>query len=372
MIKKGDGVSSPLIVIPVRGGSNGIPRKAVRPLGGECALTRTIRTVSPLGRVVVTTDDAEVAVIASSTGAEVVHESPDRNPQGQHTIDGAVWGVVQQLHWDGPAVATVQCTSPFLSTDQVAECLYHATSEAYDAAVTVRDDRHVAWGGDPLAPELVTPWAVRQALPPRWVLTGGCVASKRAFVTSERRFGGRLRLVPVTDAAAIDLDGPADWALAEWYAEAPSLREQLLARVLSDPCPTRGLIVVLSAWDEDADDTSFREAAYRRLTGQVLRPREAHTRAEAEACLPVMLAHGTVILLTSAYHQPRAFLTFLKVLQEAGADRRIQLWNKPAASRLDKLPEEWQKIRRYQEHVASIEEGLAYLDWRSWRVPCAI
>lgn len=365
---------NPLIIIPVRGGSNGIPRKAIRPLGEACPLVRSIRAATPLGRVVVTTDDPEVAVIASSTGVEVVHESPDLNPRGLRTIDTAVWQVCQQLGTEAEVIATVQCTSPFLETAQIAECLYHAGSGSYDAAVTVRDDRHVAWGGDPLSPELVTPWAVRQALPNRWVLTGGCVASKTSQMTATRRFGGRLRLVPVSGAAAVDLDGPDDWAVAEWYAEAPNLREQLLARVLADPCPDRGLIIVLSAWDEETDDTAFREAAYRKLTGQVLRPREAHTRAEGDVCLPTMLAHESVILLTSAYHQPRAFLTFLKVLQEAGADRRVRLWNKPAASRLDKLPGEWQKVRAYQAqgHVASLEEGLSYLEWRTWRAPCAI
>lgn len=370
-----------MIVIPVRGGSQGIPRKALLPLGGIPPLVRTIRTVHSLGDVLVTTDDGEIAALANVEGVEVLHESAALNPQGTRTLDTAVY---LAMEYAGPhgvltsandLIATVQCTSPFLTRETVQRCMYLAASESCDSAMTVRDDRHVAWGGPLDAPALVTPWMVRQALPERWVITGGCVATKRAFVTPERRFGGRLQLVEVSGAEALDLDEPKDWALAEWYSGAPSLRETLMARVLGGQYPTEGLIVKLSAWDEESDDTSFRDATFARLRGRLIAPVGQHTYHEARLAVEVMARAGDAddfLLLTSAYHQPRAFLTFLRVLQEHDLDRVVRLWNVPAASRMDRFGAEWAKITEYQNkgHVASLEAGLAYLEWRDRQVAC--
>jgi pseudaminic acid cytidylyltransferase len=66
-------------VIPARGGSKRIPRKNVRPLLGVPLLVRTLRVVQECGvfdRVVVSTDDDEVAALAREAGAEVPFRRP--------------------------------------------------------------------------------------------------------------------------------------------------------------------------------------------------------------------------------------------------------------------------------------------------------
>lgn len=85
---------------------------------------------------------------------------------------------------------------------------------------------------------------------------------------------------------------------------------------------------------------------------------------------------GRLLLVASAYHAPRAFLTFLKVLQEFDLTEQIQLVSVPAShtpwfkapagmetTRLALLEEEFRKIEAYREHVATYEEGLAYLKY---------
>lgn len=64
-----------LAVIPARGGSKGVPRKNVRPLAGKPLIGHTIeaaRSAKRIDRVVVSTDDAEIAAVARGFGAEVV------------------------------------------------------------------------------------------------------------------------------------------------------------------------------------------------------------------------------------------------------------------------------------------------------------
>lgn len=61
-------------LIPARGGSRRIPRKNIRPFLGVPAIERVIGTVVASGivdRVVVSTDDHEIASIARDAGAEV-------------------------------------------------------------------------------------------------------------------------------------------------------------------------------------------------------------------------------------------------------------------------------------------------------------
>jgi pseudaminic acid cytidylyltransferase len=73
-------IDGTVAVIPARGGSKRIHRKNIRPFRGVPLLTRTIellRTANLFERIVVSTDDDEIAALALAGGAEV----PFRRPQ---------------------------------------------------------------------------------------------------------------------------------------------------------------------------------------------------------------------------------------------------------------------------------------------------
>lgn len=68
-----------LALIPARGGSRRIPRKNVRRFLGVPAIQRTIATVRDsgvVGRIIVSTDDDEIAGLARDLGAEVPGPRP--------------------------------------------------------------------------------------------------------------------------------------------------------------------------------------------------------------------------------------------------------------------------------------------------------
>jgi N-acylneuraminate cytidylyltransferase len=61
-------------VIPARGGSKRVPRKNLYPLGGRPLIAHSIlaaREAASLDRVIVSTDDQEIAEVARACGAEV-------------------------------------------------------------------------------------------------------------------------------------------------------------------------------------------------------------------------------------------------------------------------------------------------------------
>lgn len=82
-----------------------------------------------------------------------------------------------------------------------------------------------------------------------------------------------------------------------------------------------------------------------------------------------------IILVASHYHQYRAFLTFLKVIQEE--EQNIIIYNSPArmlewfsdntwGKRIDCLQNEFKKIDEYTHlgHLATYKEAIAYQKWK--------
>ena len=361
-------MTNTLIVVPARGGSQGIPRKAVRLLGTKPPLRWTLDTCSqiPGAEVAVVTDAAEIRDLVGDD-AILVAEPP--GIPGARTLDPVVFATVRECESQRGKpydyVATVQCTTPFLSPATIMACLMALRD--HESALTVMDDRHLRLGG---------PWVIRQEMAPCWRITGGCIATRRAHVTEARRFQllGAHPVV-VTGPEALDLDTMEDWAIAEQYA-GMTIRERLLARVLAGSVPGNGgLVATLSGWDEEPNETENRNRLAAVIPGRHVHPFGGNTYADAVQLLgdrqPEELS---ITIVTSAYHQLRAFLTLLAVLRTNGLERRVRIWNATVPGNMDKLQAEWDKIAEYQAkgHVASYDEGLMYLDWRDTRIATVI
>lgn len=83
-----------------------------------------------------------------------------------------------------------------------------------------------------------------------------------------------------------------------------------------------------------------------------------------------------IILVASHFHQPRAYLTFLKAMKDLGL--KIQIFNVPVRklpwlkrtflgkNRLQLLEEELKKIEEYRKkgQLATIKEAISYQKWK--------
>lgn len=109
----------------------------------------------------------------------------------------------------------------------------------------------------------------------------------------------------------------------------------------------------------------------------ILEDRSQHTRDQAMEVMELARIHSwtRVILVGSHYHQYRAYLTFLKGMQEANL--HLEILNAPARElpwftdpgwgcRLDLLESEFQKIDSYSAlgHVATFQEAIEYQRWK--------
>ena len=113
-------------LIPARGGSKRIPRKNVRPFLGTPAIVRTIHTLVASGvldRVIVSTDDEEIAQLAVDAGAEVPDLRPAELADDHVSTLAVVRHAVSQWMHDACSTAPLLVVYPtaLLLTDKLIE-----------------------------------------------------------------------------------------------------------------------------------------------------------------------------------------------------------------------------------------------------------
>lgn len=110
----------------------------------------------------------------------------------------------------------------------------------------------------------------------------------------------------------------------------------------------------------------------------ILEEKSQFTFEQGQEVMKLVRAKGwkKIILIASAFHQPRAFLTFLRAMKDAKL--KIQIFNAPAPglpwfektplgkTRFELLEEEFGKIEKYYKegHLVSIQEAIDYQRWK--------
>ena len=224
-----------LAVIPARGGSKAVPRKNLHPLGGKPLIAWSIERAlasARLDRVIVSTDDREIAEVARTWGADVpflrpgeiaADDTPDL-PVFEHALD---WLAREQGYLpDG--IVHLRPTLPFRTTEQIDEVVALLAAHEVDCVKSVYpSDKHPhrMWrlAGERLVPYLDTtfrravgPDVPRQRLEPVYWSAGLVDGIRRATITALRSTTGE-RVLPyfVDPDPCVDLDTPHDFLVAE-------------------------------------------------------------------------------------------------------------------------------------------------------------
>ena len=118
-----------LAVIPARGGSKRIPRKNIKPFCGKPMIAWSIDAAKQSGcfeRIIVSTDDAEIAEVAKSCGAEVPFMRP-AELSGDHTATIPV--IAHAIDWQNThgeialEVCCIYATAPFVQASDLQRSL---------------------------------------------------------------------------------------------------------------------------------------------------------------------------------------------------------------------------------------------------------
>jgi CMP-N-acetylneuraminic acid synthetase len=137
-----------LAVIPARGGSIGVPRKNIRPLGGRPLVTLTIeqaQQVAELDLAVVSTDDAEIKTVSVSAGILVI-DRPAELATATAPTEWALLHVIEQLEAQGEVfdyVGVLEPTSPFRRPETISKCIRTIVESDGVSLMTVRETRSI-------------------------------------------------------------------------------------------------------------------------------------------------------------------------------------------------------------------------------------
>jgi len=219
-------------VVPARGGSKGIPRKNTRLLGGRPLLEHTAQSALAarrLSRIVLSTEDNEVADLGRRCGLEVPFMRPDDLAQDDTPSLAVVQHALRWLETRGDlydAVCLLQPTTPFRSAGEIDACVTLLEESGADAVVTVRRvplEFHPHWtylldaqGHLRLSTGQATPVPRRQDLPPAFHRDGSVYATRRDVVVDRNSlYGDRLVGYSVEDRPWVNIDTVSDWARAE-------------------------------------------------------------------------------------------------------------------------------------------------------------
>jgi CMP-N-acetylneuraminic acid synthetase/spore coat polysaccharide biosynthesis predicted glycosyltransferase SpsG len=202
-----------LAIIPARGGSKGVKRKAIRYLNGKPLIYYTLETIKKSKYVIdniFTCEDEEINYIAKLLGYNVLKRYKClSNPLV--TLDPVIYNAFQsyQKKSEIDIVITLQPTSPCLTYRTLDKAIDYFIQNKLDTLISVRNDKHLSY------PRSISERKNRQELQDHFRETGGFVITKKEFITEKSRFGYRIDSFELPEDDAIDIDTKNDLILCE-------------------------------------------------------------------------------------------------------------------------------------------------------------
>lgn len=218
-----------------RGGSKGVPRKNLQMLGEKPLLAWSIdaaRACPSVARVIVSTDDMEIADVAQRYGAEVPFMRPtelagDRSPEWfawQHAV--------QALRATGDsfdAFLSVPTTSPLRAVEDLINCLAELAGGDCDAVISIAAAARnpyfnmVRRHTDGIVELAITGGETvsnRQEAPALFDITTVCYAARPDYILSAQSLlQGRVKGVVVPKDRALDIDDQIDLDFARFLVQ---------------------------------------------------------------------------------------------------------------------------------------------------------
>lgn len=226
-------------VIPARGGSKGIPRKNIRLLAGKPLLHYTAEAAlacTELSQVVLTTDDHEIAEAGRRFGLDVPFLRPPELARDDTPTLPVVQHAVRFLEQNRErfdAVCLLQPTAPLRRSEDIQQCVRLLAETGADSVVTVLPvppeyNPHWVYFKTPkgfleLSTGEDSPVPRRQLLPPAFHREGSVYLVRREVLMEHNSLYGRNVAGYLMDPArSVNIDTPADWAMAEALLAGPA------------------------------------------------------------------------------------------------------------------------------------------------------
>lgn len=226
---------SVLAIIPARGGSKGLPGKNIKKLWGKPLIAWTIelaKSCSDIDRVVVSTDDREIAEVAKKYGAEVPFIRSSELASDTASTINVIFHTIEWLkkHQDYQSgyILLLQPTSPLRAVEDIRAAIQTLKDKNARAVVSVCETDHHPWWSntlpensnmkDFLRPEILN--KRRQDLPVFYRLNGAIYIADTNYLHECNGFLGRDTFAyKMSKNRSVDIDSDMDFKLASLLLE---------------------------------------------------------------------------------------------------------------------------------------------------------
>lgn len=254
-----------LAIIPARGGSKGIPRKNIRSFAGHPLISWSIAAAKQsrlVTRVIVSTDDEEIADLARRLGANVPFLRPAELAQDTSMdfplFEHALNWLKENEKYQPEILIQLRPTSPIRPADMVDTAvqliLDHPEAHSVRGVIPSGQNPYKMWRIDEnlyMRPLLTVEGVAepfnspRQNLPPTYWQTGHIDVIRATTILKLKSMSGKVILpYVVAPAFAVDIDGPRDWQRAEWLVWHSGLNMVYPGKV-TRPLPEKVKLIVM-------------------------------------------------------------------------------------------------------------------------------
>jgi len=216
-------------IIPARGGSKGIPGKNIKELMGKPLIAYTIEAAqeSSIDKVIVSTEDIEIAKIATDYDCDVVMRPKELATDTSITEDAMIHAVktLEKENIEIDIVVLLQPTSVFRTTDDINSALKKFKKDKVDSLLSVFPSHLFLWKENKekdITPVNYDPHyrPMRQQLH-QFAENGAIYITKKNILLKEKsRLGGKIALYVMNQEHSLEIDTNYDWWLTEQLFQA--------------------------------------------------------------------------------------------------------------------------------------------------------
>ncbi|MEX2483767.1 MAG: acylneuraminate cytidylyltransferase family protein [Brumimicrobium sp.] len=218
----------PLVVIPARGGSKGVPRKNIKVLGGKPLIQWTIeeaRKIFDDDVVCVSTDDVEIKKTVENSGLAVPFLRPDElatDTAGSYEVLLHAVQFYEEQGYHPDTLVLLQPTSPFRTVQHIKAAL-SLFEQQLDMVVSVKETKsnpyYVLREEDEngfLVKSKTSHATRRQDVPKVWELNGAIyIINIKSLKKQPLNKFKRVIKYEMNELSSHDIDSPLDWIIAE-------------------------------------------------------------------------------------------------------------------------------------------------------------
>lgn len=223
----------PLVVIPARGGSKGIPHKNIKKLGGKpliCYAIDTARKFTTVDNICVSTDDDDIIKVVENYGLKVPFKRPDYLATDNAGTNGVLLHALNFYEEKGccfDMIVLLQATSPFRRAEDVIEAskLYDDTIDMVTSVMPAKCNPYYDGFEDNAEGLLAISKGDgtierRQDAPCVWQQNGAVYIINPSQLKAKGLAGmTKIRKYVMDEIHSVDLDNMLDWKIAEIMLE---------------------------------------------------------------------------------------------------------------------------------------------------------